>query len=265
MYWSIDGLLKTKGKKAYSKLVEIIIDDNISLERRWKATKAISIYSKQTFDRKLPLDSREWDINDCIRTNEILDWQKNGYEDGSGYEQPQSHQSLLNPITEFEKLMAKLEKKLLKQRALRQDGANPSNWLVIANEKQLIKIKQKWTLPKVYLDFLENYSPLNVTISNREFYNTFGLYGVDNLIENQDGYSFISTPKYEELNDWPKGFVVIADHGCDPFCINTNVVINGDSPIFTSYHGEGEWDFQLVSRSFTDFIRKIIAGKVFSE
>ncbi|WP_435262642.1 hypothetical protein [Tenacibaculum sp. nBUS_03] len=99
-YWGTDGLIKTKGKKSFSTLIELAKDDNLETETRAKSIKSISIYSKQSFDRGLPKDPGYWKLED-LRIEEVKNWYKNGHQDGKGYSEPITHFSLENPKTEL--------------------------------------------------------------------------------------------------------------------------------------------------------------------
>jgi SMI1 / KNR4 family (SUKH-1) len=258
IYWGIDGLLKTKGKKAFVTLIDLAKNENLKVSIRAKSIKSISLYSKQLFDRNLPKDPGYWELED-LRIGEVERWQKNGYQEGQGYSKPETHVSLENPKTEFEKIVSKLNKKLEAKRSKSQDLSNPTNWLIIAKEKDILRIEKKWRLPKNYLLFLRNYSPLNVFIDSKKYFQGLHLYGAPDLIKRQDGYSFNSITN-KTIDDWPKNLVVIADAGADPYCIDINKIKNNDAPIYTSIHGEGEWDFKLYANSFQTFLKEI-AGK----
>lgn len=251
-YWSIDGLLKTKGKDAYGKLIDLITDKSFSTETRAKAMKSLAMYSNQTFDRDLPGDPGYWKIQD-LRINELMDWMKGGFKDGTGYLEPEIHPSLHNPKTELEKIVAKLNKKLEAEREKQQDLSNPTNWLAIAEKDKIAEIEHKWQLPEDYLLFLKYYSPIKVFIDNRNFFQGLWLYGADDLIKNQAGYSYNAITG-EIADDWPENFVVIADAGSDPYCIDIN---SNDGAIFTSIHGMGEWEFEKYSDSFIDFLKEL--------
>jgi len=95
-YWGIDGLLKTKGKKAYPALIELAKSDNLETSIRAKSIKSISTFSKQPFDRTLPKDPGYWKLED-LKIEEVETWQENGYQDGQGYTKPTTHLSLENP------------------------------------------------------------------------------------------------------------------------------------------------------------------------
>jgi hypothetical protein len=253
-YWSVDGLLKTKGKEAYPALIELAQDEKQALEIRAKAIKSMAVHSKQLFDRGLPKDPGYWKTED-LRIAELLEWQQNGYQEGTGYSEPQIHAALQNPATKLEKAVSKLDKKLTSQRK-QQDLSSPSNWLAIADSAKIDEISTKWKLPATYLTFLKNFSPINVFIDSDNFIQGLSLYGADELIENQAGYSFNALTG-KNVDDWPANFIVIADDGADPFCIDIGNIKDNDAPIYTSEHGTGAWKFKKYANTFIDFLRTI--------
>ena len=254
-YWGIEGLIKTKGKKSFLTLIEIAKNDSLEIETRAKSIKSISIYSKQSFDRNLPEDPGYWKLED-LRIAEVENWQKNGYQEGQGYSKPKTHISLENPKTELEKIVYKFNQKLEKERSKNQDLSNPTNWLVIADENDILNIEKKWKLPENYLLFLKNFSPLNVYIDNKKYFQGLYLYGASELLERQQGYSY--NPVTNQISDeWPNNFVVIADAGADPYCIDLSKIKDNDAPIYTSMHGTGEWEFELYADSFLNFLKEI--------
>ncbi|MCX2743794.1 SMI1/KNR4 family protein [Mangrovivirga sp. M17] len=252
-YWGIDGLLKTKGFNCYDQLLELLTDENVELASRSKAIKSLAAHSDQPFDRDLPKDPGYWKVSD-LRIDEIIEWKENGYNSGSGYEEPLRHPSLDNPKTEFEKIVAKLDNLLKIERNTNQDLSNPSDWLTIADENKILEIEKKWDLPTGYLEFLKKYSPLNVYIDNDNFFQGLNLYGANDLIKRQEGYSY-NPIKDEIINDWPNNFVVIAESGADPYCID---ISDSQGAIYTSMHGTGEWEFEKFSESFEDFLVEIL-------
>ena len=254
-YWGIDGLLKTTGEKAFPALVELAQNEKISEEVRAKSIKSISVYSRQPFDRGLPEDTGHWKAGD-FRISEILEWRKNGYKSGVRYAEPQVHATLKNPKTELEKIVAKLDKKLKVERKKQQDLSNPSNWLAVADNAKICEIEEKWRLPENYLVFLKNYSPIKVFIENDKFFQSLRLYGADELIESQAGYSFNAVTN-ETIKDWPPNFVVIADAGDDPYCMDIGNIKNNDAPIYTAMHGTGKWEFKKYTDSFIGFLKDI--------
>lgn len=258
-YWSVDGLLKAAGKAAYAPLVALICSDSCELELRAKAIKSIAIYSKQHFDRGLPTDPSYWKVTD-LRIHEILTWQQNAYVDGVEYAAPQTHISLKNPQTDFEKTLAKLDKKLEKQRALQQDLANPRDYLVIANSADIADIQARWSLPVLYLEFLKNYSPLRVTIQHQRFIEGFNFYGAHELLKAQAGYAYrANTNAVSE--DWPQNLVLIGDDAGDPYCIDLGNIRHGDAPIYSAEHGVGKWNFELVAPSFVAFVKMLVGRR----
>ena len=254
-YWSIDGLLKTNGNCAYPQIVSVARNSDFSVETRAKAVKSLSEASKQPFDQGLPSDPGEWQLKD-LPLEAIEKWERSGFSDGAGHKAPATHASLNSPTTEFERIVARLDKKLGRQRAKEQDPANPSNWLVVANPKDVNEIQARWPLPKIYLDFLKNYSPLRVVIEDKAFANGLSLYGANELIQGQDGYSYNPATK-NPLPDWPKHLVVIAHDGGDPFCIDCSSHRDGDAPVLAGEHGRGPWRFLPHSETFTAFLKSL--------
>lgn len=250
-YWGIGGLIKTIGKTSYDSIIQLIQNKDLELESRAKAAKSIAQLSGQPFDRSLPSDPGYWKEED-LRLAEILEWQQNNYDTDIGYVKPNTNPVLNNPKTDLEIAVAKLDKKLEKERIKKQDLANPGNWLVVAEEADLSSIQNKWALPEMYFLFLKNYSPLYVFIVEKKFTEGLSLYGASNLIKNQEGYSINSLTK-QVITDWPQNMVVIGDAGADPFCIDVNA--GNDAPVYTSTHGTGKWVFELYANSFLEFIR----------
>jgi hypothetical protein len=255
-YWGVDGLLKTAGKAAYAPLVAFAQTQNNPLESRAKAIKSLSVYSKQHFDQGLAEDPGYWKTSD-LRVSEVLAWQAEGYADGVAYEAPKTHDSLKKPKSDFEKLVSKFDKKLATARQAQQDLANPSCWLVIADESDVIEIQTKWELPSIYLNFITNYSPLRVFVSKKIFIEGLHFYGAQDLLQAQAGYAF-HPETHEYFIDWPKDFVVIGDDAGNPYCIDIGNLTDGDAPIYTAEHGSGAWSFVLASASFMDFLRFLI-------
>lgn len=90
-------------------------------------------------------------------------------------------------------------------------------------------------------------------IDNEEFFQGLNLYGAKELIEMQNGYAF-DTVKQTIIKDWPQNFVVIADAGGDPYCIDIN---NENAPVYSSMHGTGAWEFELYAESFLEFLQQL--------
>ncbi|MFD2556206.1 SMI1/KNR4 family protein [Sphingobacterium tabacisoli] len=255
IYWGIDGLLKTQGKECFSALIELAKNESLNTPIRAKAIKSISIYSKQPFDRDLPKDPGYWKTED-LRIVEIEAWQKNGYQNGKGYAKPKTHPSLEDPKTELEKTVSKFNRKLEAKRNKNQDLSNPTNWLVIADQTDLLSIAERWNLPETYRLFLSNYSPLHVHIDSKKYFQGLHLYGASELLKRQEGYSFNPVTN-QIIDEWPKNLVVIADAGADPYCIDLSQIKENDAPVYKSTHGTGVWEFELYTDSFLIFLKEI--------
>lgn len=254
-YWATDGLLKTQAESAYPSLIELAKNENIETEIRAKAIKSMATASQQPFDHNLPKDPGYWKLAD-LRIEEIENWQQLGYPTGAGYNPPKTPPALKNPKTALENIVASLEKKLAVQRSMNQDAANPSNWLVIAEEATIAKITKKWALPETYLTFMKYFSPVKVYIDSELYFQGLDLYGAEDLISRQAGYAFDAVTN-ETLADWPANFLVIADAGADPYCIDLNNIKDQDAPIYTCIHGAGAWEFELYTDSFLSFMKEI--------
>lgn len=170
---------------------------------------------------------------------------------------PITHPALKNPQTKLEKVVSVLDLKLAKLRWEDQDLARSSNWLTVASDEDIAKIQQRWKLPEIYLTFLKNFSPLNVYIRNENFHHGLTVYGAQDLIEGQSGYSFNSKTK-APIVDWPSHFLVIADDGGDPYCIKIGSSAHDDSQVYTCEHGTGSWVFEVYCDSFIDFLKDLI-------
>jgi hypothetical protein len=255
-YWSIKGYLHSAGKGAYKELTRIAGQKTLPLEQRAHAVKCLAQFSKQPFDRHLASDPGYWKETD-LRLAEIKEWAKAGYPDGQGYSEPKRHPALDNPKTAFEKIVARLDQKLGKQRGKRQNLADPTDWLALAAPEDIERIKARWDLPSIYLDFLTRFSPIKVAVQSRRFYNGgLLLLGASDLIEGQDGYSFNSI-EGRRIKDWPKHRVVIASHGGDPYVLDLAQSDGKDGPIDTAEHGTGVWEFRSVAGSFCEFLETL--------
>ncbi|MGO4291059.1 SMI1/KNR4 family protein [Chitinophaga sp. RAB17] len=254
-YWAVNGYLKTAGKEAYPLLVTMAMSDEVKLEVRANAIKCLSVHSEQKFDSDLPGDPGYWKAEQ-LPLPALLKWQEEGYSLGVGYTAPATHPALQQPVTPLEMLAAKLEKQLAKYRKEQYDKANPGNLLVIANENDLARINEKWTLPETYALFLRDFSPLHVMLDGGDIEQGLHLYGAQELIVRQQGYAF--NPVTDQvIQDWPPHLLVIADDGGDPYCLDLSMISNGDAPILFSRHGMGRWAFEEFAGSFMDFLKKI--------
>jgi hypothetical protein len=255
-YWSILGIINSAGKAAYAALTKIAEDPRIPLEDRAHAIKCLARYSKQKFDRNLSSDPGHWKESD-LRLAELKGWRKARYPDGERYSAPIRHPALDQPVTFFEKIVSRLDKKLAKERQNKwQDLADPTDWLTPAAADDLERIMARWKLPSTYLDFLTRFSPLKVIIKARRFYNPFWLFGASELIGAQEGYSF-NPIEQEPILDWPAHLVVIASHGGDPYVLDLSKSDDKDAPVDTAEHGVGLWEFRREADSFCEFLEKL--------
>jgi SMI1/KNR4 family protein SUKH-1 len=255
-YWSILGYIRVAGPDAYRDLVGLVLDSRLPSQQRAHAAKCLAQYSRQRFDREAPSDPGYWS-EQHIRTTEIRAWLDAGCPTGVGYPEPTRHPALDSPKTDFERLVARLDKKLAKDREQRQDPANPTSWLTPASPRHLEEIKARWRLPPVYLDFLTRFSPLGVTIDGAIFVQIFNLFGAADLIAGQDGYSESSVLK-RRLDEWPPYLLVIGIDGGDPYVLDLSHADSDDAPVLSAIHGQGSWNFEPAADSFREFIESLV-------
>jgi len=207
----------------------------------------------------MPTDPGDWTSEEVEnRAKEVVTWEKDGLKTGLGYQKVKPHPNLKNPVTEIDKLAKLIEEKLSKERKKdteEQDLVHPQNYLIPAQKDDLNKIKEKWNLLPEYLEFITKYSPLHVLIYNEKFYDGLHLYGADELISLQEGYSI--TESGDVIKAWPKDYIVIADHAGDPFCLNLNIESSSEIPVLTAEHGNSTWDFTEYSKSFIQFLKDV--------
>lgn len=256
-YWAVNGCLKTGAKEAYPVLVTLALDDAREPAVRANVIKCLSVHSEQKFDAGLPTDPGYWKVEQ-LPLEALRKWQEEGYPHGAGHTAPAIHPALQQPVTPLEKLAARIEKKLARQRQQRYDKANPGSLLVIANPDDLLPVAEKWTLPETYALFLKNFSPLHVVIDGSGFEQGLHLYGAQELVERQLGYA-VDAVTNKPLPGWPPQLLVIADDGGDPYCIDLSMISNGDAPVLYSRHGMGRWEFETFTDSFMELL-KILAG-----
>jgi len=258
-YWSVDGLLKSAGKAAYPALVALVQDAGQALDVRAKAVKSLAMHSGQPFDASRPQDPGYWKELD-LDLPALLAWQALGYPDGAGHAAPPRHRLLDAPESPLEQALAALERKLAAQRAQEQDLAQPSNWLTIADPADLLAIDQRWTLPENYRRFLACASPLRVQVEAEDFAEGINLYGAHELMKAQHGYSW-NPVEQAVIADWPANYVVIADAGADPFCLDLAQTDGHDAPVLYAMHGAGRWDFEPYCASFAGFIGELAKAR----
>lgn len=119
------------------------------------------------------------------------------------------------------------------------------------------KLKNKYSLCDVYVNFLKNYNPKEVVIDTFPF-ESLDLYSAEMLEKGQEGYSYNPVEK-KEIKEWDKNWVVIAYDAGDPYFIDLSEKKNGDCKVYTAAHGEGEWEPQLVASSFVQFLTILAA------
>ena len=243
-YWVMEFVTKLVKKESYEFLIDVIKSDE-HLEVRANAIKRLAIVSGQHFDRNLPKNPGHWKEND-IRIDELNKWIEDGCQDGPGYFPPRQDDALFNPTNHFEEVVSKLNKKLIKEQD-NDDYSNYDNFLIIPDDKELNMVLEKYNIKGIYLEFLKRFSPCNTIIPKGM--NEILLYGVDNIIENQTGYSVDSDNNIVE--DWPNNYLVIADKFADPYCID---IANEDSAIYFAKHGQGVWKFKKVYNNFIEFL-----------
>lgn len=243
-YWIVGLLPKLTHQKSYDFLITVIHSDE-ELEVRANAMKQLAMISKQPFDKDLPKDHGHWKATD-LRLDEMEQWIKDGCKEGQGYLPPRQDKSLFEPTNEFEMLVSKLNQKLQKWQD-NQDYSNYDNFLVIADDNKINNVCQKYCIQGLYLEFLKRYSPCNAIIQKGMY--QISLYGVDNILERQIGYSIDMDGK--SIEDFPKNYLVIADRDADPYCINLD---EEDSKIYFARHGEGYWKFKKAYNSLIEFL-----------
>ncbi|MCC7645420.1 MULTISPECIES: SMI1/KNR4 family protein [unclassified Janthinobacterium] len=257
-YWGVDGMLKSMGKEAYARLVALAAAEDAKLSVRAKAVKSLAVFSRQPFDAGLPTDPGHWKA-ERLGLTDVLAWQRDGYPDGAGHALPVTHAALEDPRSPLEKAAARLEKKLAARRKKEQDLAQPSNWLTIASAADMAGIAQRWTLPEHYRRFLACHSPLRVYIDSPLYFQGLSLYGAAELVKAQHGYAW-NPVSQETIAGWPDQYLVIADAGADPYCLDLGNIADGDAPVYHAEHGMGAWRFERHADSFIDFLNEIAAA-----
>ena len=257
-YWAVDGMLKSAGKDAHAPLVALAQSSTASLQLRAKAVKSLAVFSRQPFDAGLPYDPGHWKAEQ-LRLADVQAWQRDAYPDGAGHAVPATHASLEDPRTPLEKAAAMLEKKLAASRKKEQDLAQPSNWLTIASAADMAGIAQRWALPEHYRRFLACHSPLRVLIDSQQYFQGLSLYGAAGLIKAQHGYAW-NPVSGEAIAGWPEQYLVIADAGADPYCLDLGAVADGDAPVYHAEHGMGAWCFERHADSFIGFLNEIASA-----
>lgn len=195
-YYSLLGLLKTRGADVYAFLVETFeVFPNRSVNTY--LLQALSQRSQQQFDLGLKGDAGHWSLEEVKkRLPLVLEWAKSGFQEGLGYKQiiPARDAALDNPQTPFEHLMVKLEQRL--DRVSGREGyETPKGWLSPAKAENLERITTRWILPALYLEFLTRFSPLRV---NLEIFSDavpedsgYWVFGASELEKAQEGWQSV--------------------------------------------------------------------------
>jgi hypothetical protein len=254
-YWSVLGLARSLQKESYGELAAFALDERNATDARAHAIRVLADLSNQTFIRGLPTDPGEWD-RERLPLVSLARWREEGYPDGAGFEPPVVSPALANPRTEIDKLAARLESKLRVYRAKEHDPANPTNWLVPADESDLKEVLSRWDLPEAYVEFLTKFSPLHVTVHGKGWGQGLWLYGAGELIEAQRGYS-CNPVTSTAITDWNANYVVIAAEAGDPYVLDLSAARGGDCPVLTARHGQGVWDFGRSAAGFSTFLRRL--------
>lgn len=123
----------------------------------------------------------------------------------------------------------------------------------ITDDSVMKAIEQKWNLPQIYLDYLKSHpesQELETEDDETEEMIPVTLYGANDLIKRQEGYSYNPVEK-KIIEDWDPNLVVIADSDADPYCID---ISQNNSPVFFAMHGMDEWDFDKYCVSLEIFL-----------
>ena len=59
---------------------------------------------------------------------------------------------------------------------------------------------------------------------------------------------------------WPAHYLVIADEGGDPLCLDLSQVAKHDAPVLYAMRGTGRWDFAPYCASFMALIAGLAAS-----
>ena len=79
------------------------------------------------------------------------------------------------------------------------------------------------------------------------------------MLKAQHGYSYNPVDQ-ETIAGWPAHYVVIADAGADPYCLDLSAIADGDAPVYTAEHGRGRVEFARHADSFVDFLKEVAQG-----
>ena len=98
-------------------------------------------------------------------------------------------------------------------------------------------------------DFLQN-NPKEVSIN----YSDLSFPDTSDFQDFQAGYRFNSITSEDLTSDksgsWQKDWYVIGYHSGDPFFVKLS---SDKVPVYTAYHGQGNWEPKLVTKTIEDF------------
>ncbi|MCA9802293.1 MAG: hypothetical protein KC777_09915 [Cyanobacteria bacterium HKST-UBA02] len=257
-YWSIIGIARVAGNLACEPLSRLALDESIELESRANAINQLALLSNQPFNRGLDRDPGNWKEAQ-LRTDELRRWIDHGFPLGDGLAPPPRDSSLDQPTTPLESAVSDLDRQLARIRfADPVNETNPANYLTLAGDSDIARIKRRWNLPGNYLEFLTRFSPFNLTCTLRlpRVESDLWLCGAGNLMDEQVGFA-IDRETGDNLEDWPQNLVVIGQAFGDPFALDLSRAKGSEAPILTAEHGCGVWEFIEYAPSFLSFLKKI--------
>lgn len=101
-------------------------------------------------------------------------------------------------------------------------------------------------LPAEIVEYLTTAVPLHDAVLRTEG-NPVRLWGIRGLGRRQDGYTYNPILR-EEINDWDRNLLVIADEGADPYVVPLSGGEDAPLQVLMAPHGAGVWRFEPVCR-----------------
>lgn len=137
---------------------------------------------------------------------------------------------------------------------LKKAGLNPQ---FSKSDPQLTDtLKEQYSLPEIYVEFLQNYNPKNVVINPSPF-QEIEFYPTEYLEEGQLGYA-VNSETGDRIESWSDSWVVFAYDAGDPYFFDTSKKWEKESPVFSARHGQGSWEPHLVASTFSQFLLILI-------
>jgi len=255
-YWSILAYSRCARERSFPALVEIALDNSINREERAHAIRCIASVSKMPFDKGMPKDPAHWNTKK-FPIQEIIDWQKSGYPQGTGAEPPPRDPALDNPQTPFEITMAEFDLKLKRFRdADANNLTNPSNYLTYGNADVIEEVCKKWKLPSNYVDFLKRFLPYRMNCyPNLKYDHDVEFCRPEDLIEEQSNWSH-----YKETGEprefWrPEYFVFGSTDG--PLMFDLSKSNGKDAPVISYDYCLDMGECMKEAASFEALIKKL--------